>query len=154
MKTAICAMITSLFFAGGLAARLAGADTFEVLFEAARVDVPGGPGASGIASGDLNGDGKPDVVVGNQGGQISVFLGDGTPTYQLSGEFRGALNMISVALGDFDGDGSLDVAAAGPNGNAASKLNIFLGDGTGAFTSNSHLYGGQWRPMRGRGGLR
>src|SRR5580692_8550411 len=59
------------------------------------------------ATGDFNGDGKPDLVVANNGSNtISILLGRG------DGAFQPALNIFvaqptSVAVGDFNKDGKL-----------------------------------------------
>ena len=62
---------------------------------------------------DLNRDGKPDIVVGNQGAPGSVFFNDGTGTNFLEipwGDDKGAV--YGLAIGDLDGDGWPDIAAA------------------------------------------
>ncbi len=68
---------------------------------------------SGIAVGDVNGDGFPDLVVSNvQSQNVSVLLGNG------SGGFAPAVNFPigafgwSVSLADFNGDGLLDIVVA------------------------------------------
>jgi len=75
--------------------------------------------ASGVAVGDVNGDGEPDVVVGNYciGSAclpgVGLFLGNGDGTLQPLAIYdfpRSGKGGGSVALGDFNGDGKLDVA--------------------------------------------
>jgi hypothetical protein len=83
------------------------------------------------AVGDLNGDGKPDVVVGN-GSQntVSVFInnGNGSLTATL---FPGVGAAVTgVALADFNMDGHLDILVWDQPG-----MELLLGDGAGHFAS-------------------
>src|ERR1700685_2502557 len=97
----------------------------------------------GIASGDFNGDGKVDYVVGNTyafgqtEGNISVFISIGDGTLKPGVNYGSALTKFQfqfVAVGDFNGDGNLDIAATDAlNGG----VQIFLGKGDGTFTLGS-----------------
>jgi hypothetical protein len=64
--------------------------------------------ASRLASGDLNGDGSPDLVFGD-GGALAVMLNRGDATFQAPLWF-GLADTLAVA--DFGGDGRLDLAGA------------------------------------------
>ncbi len=83
----------------------------------------------GIASGDLNGDGKLDVVVATTtGSNIHVLLGNGDGTLQPEVAYQADSNPADVVIADFDGDGKKDVASANIFG---SNVSIFIGNGDG-----------------------
>jgi hypothetical protein len=88
-----------------------------------------------VASGDFNGDGIPDVVVGqtNNFGStgVAVYLGKGDGTFYPADSYGPSPNMSFVAVGDFNGDGKLDIAAID---RADDVLQIFLGNGDGTFS--------------------
>lgn len=99
----------------------------------------GYPASVEIASGDFNGDGIPDFVIGNANttgneSGITVFLSnpDGSmrPGVNYAGAAGSQLNYVAVA--DFNGDGKLDIAATDlVNG----VVQIFTGVGDGTFVS-------------------
>ncbi|MER5965001.1 VCBS repeat-containing protein [Streptomyces sp. NPDC002057] len=86
---------------------------------------------SGLATADVNGDGKPDVVTVNAGtSDISVLLGDGKGRLGPATRFAdGVFLGRAIALGDVSGDGKPDVAVA----HTDRTITVFLGDGAGSF---------------------
>jgi hypothetical protein len=129
---------------GGVSVLLGKGDgTFQ-----ARVDSPSPtsqcPDADGVAIGDLDGDGKLDLVVANDlpsgPATISLMRGNGTATFGAPSTWPTGNATESVALGDFDRDGRLDVAAANLG---SSTVTVLLGDGAGGFrSSTTHAAGG------------
>jgi FG-GAP-like repeat/FG-GAP repeat len=88
-----------------------------------------------VASGDFNGDGIPDVVVGQTRDYgstgVVVYLGKGDGTFHPGDSYGYSPSMSFVAVGDFNGDGKLDIAAIDQ---ADDVLQIFLGNGDGTFS--------------------
>ena len=61
---------------------------------AARVDFPTGWNAWGVAVGDFNGDGKPDLAVANSGSDsVSILLGTGTGTFSAKTDYPTGIGM-------------------------------------------------------------
>jgi hypothetical protein len=86
-------------------------------------------GAEGVASADLNGDGKLDVVLGNYS-SVRVLLGNGNGTFQLAQSLSVGDYVYGAELADFNGDGKLDLAVVQKNSNRAA---VYLGNGNGTF---------------------
>ena len=91
-------------------------------------------GPSGIAVGDFNGDGKPDLAVVNFGDwNIYILLGNGDGTFQAARSVyfaSGGGFPWYVVAADFNGDGKLDLAVSNYGDNS---LSVLLGNGDGTF---------------------
>lgn len=83
-------------------------------------------------TGNLNGDGNEDFVVGTIEGDLIVNLGDGNLNFTESARFNESGITIPFFIDDFNGDGNQDIFY----GSITSQLEyqILLGDGAGDFT--------------------
>ncbi len=86
-----------------------------------------------IATGDFNGDGRPDLAVANGGaGTVGVLLNQGGGHFASQVGYPAGNGPAAVAVGDFNGDGRPDLAVA--NGGDDS-VSVLLGRGDGSFAS-------------------
>ena len=92
----------------------------------------GGIGAVSVAVGDLNGDGKQDIVVANYASDtVAVLLGKGDGTFGPAVRYSsGGSQPYAVAVADLNGDGRPDLAVANA---LSSSIAVLLGDGDGTF---------------------
>ncbi len=101
--------------------------------------------AVSIAVADVNGDGKPDLLVANycaslssgscsnQNGSVGVLLGNGDGTFQTAVTYSSGFDTVSVAVADVNGDGALDLLTAGACSTEELCVSVLLGNGDGTF---------------------
>jgi hypothetical protein len=84
-----------------------------------------------MTPGDVNGDGKLDLVTANMSSNsISVLVGDGAGSFAGRADFAAGAQPSAIALGDLDGDGKPDAVVA----NASSdSVSVLAGNGAGGF---------------------
>src|SRR5437764_8779733 len=112
-----------------------GAEAPPVLF----VPAPGSPiavagGPQNVVAGDVNNDGRLDLVVACAKGHCVVLLGDGKGGFRPAPGSPLGYSGGEMALGDVNGDGRLDLVLAEHDRYAVTVL---LGDGKGGFAPAS-----------------
>lgn len=90
--------------------------------------------SSGLALGDVNGDGIPDLVTSGTGddscGYVTLRIGAGDGTFGAAYSYQSLGVMSDVVLGDVNSDGILDLASAEYDGAGYATIRLGTGDGT------------------------
>jgi len=90
---------------------------------AAKVDTPVESGPHALATADINGDGKHDILAVNTGSDsVSVLLGNGSAMFPSSYSLKAGTTPSGVTVGDFNNDGKPDLAVSNSGSNDVSVL--------------------------------
>lgn len=93
-----------------------------------------------VEAGDLNGDGRLDVVTADRSNNsISVLLNNADGSFQTKETFATDTQPFSVGIADLDGDGIPDVFTANY---AGSSVSVLFGKGDGTFLKHFDLPAG------------
>lgn len=105
-------------------------------------------GINNFDVGDINNDGKLDIVTANSSDDVTLFIGDGNSflpcsTFRVCGNGR---NPVDVKIADLNKDGNNDVITSNLNGRT---LSVLYGEGSREFTSRAQWqiggsFGGTW----------
>ena len=133
-------IVTIDSLAGTVAVTLGNGDgTFQ--FPVLSSIFPSGSVPRAVAVRDLNGDGRPDVVVVNKNSNtISLFYGNGDGTLQLPTALNAGNNPSAVVLGFHDGNGLPDIAVTNE---LDDNVTVQLNSRGGSFGLDTSLITGQ-----------
>jgi hypothetical protein len=84
-------------------------------------------GFSVAGVGDVDGDGKPDVLVGDYNGVVNLYGATGSVIYTLSGQASSLFGYSLASCGDVDGDGMRDLLIGAPGYSSGSPTIPFCG---------------------------
>jgi VCBS repeat protein len=99
--------------------------------------------ADSVVVADVNGDGKPDIIVANTGtdngdGSVGVLLGNGDGTFRAAATYdSGGQGAVSVVVADINLDGKRDILVAngcfGIGNCVSGSVGVLVGNGDGTF---------------------
>ncbi len=102
------------------------------VFGAATSFPTGGSSPNSIAAGDVNGDGRTDLVVTNlDSGTVAILRGSGTGLFRRPVTYAAGTTPWDIAVTDLNSDGALDLAVV--NRNASGTVSVLINSGAGTF---------------------
>jgi hypothetical protein len=107
-----------------------------------------GVSASEIASGDISGDGYPDLaVVSNSDSTVAVLINNGTSspgTFGAQNSYGIAYQPTAIVMNDFNQDGYADIAVVGTGSGAGTGTTILLGSSSGNMYGETSIPSGNF----------
>ncbi|WP_304065242.1 FG-GAP-like repeat-containing protein [Pedobacter glucosidilyticus] len=108
-----------------------------------KTDIIAGSIPYGVVIGDLDGDGKSEIIAANSNSNtISIFrntTAGNTSNFAAKIDFSVGLKPVAIAIRDLDGDGKLDIAVVNQNSNSVSVLRNTSTIGNISFASKVDL---------------
>lgn len=91
-------------------------------------------GGIAIATGLLNADSFPDLVISNtDSDNVSVFVGNGNGTFKAAKTYNTGSGPDGLVIGDWDGDAKQDIAVVDADEIADLNVSLLFGNGDGTF---------------------
>ena len=100
---------------------------------AAPMSLPALLNTHGVATADVNADGRLDLIAANSGSNmVSVWPGNGNGTFGTRADFATGPAPKSVAVGDLNGDGRIDLVSANQDG---ANVSVLLRNAAGGYAA-------------------